>query len=273
MVTRSVGFLLALSVLAGCDARPRTGPTAPIPGTLAVTTIDVVGSSMDDGFLYFVKVGFRAVGTSVSVLGLSIFRTDAGVETQVARTRFNPPRFIGTSVDNVADGAPLDVRTRSAIEKLTVRVEYLDASWQSATAVAETPVQLPTSATESAIDIVRFEVLGSTGPGRFYYWPKLTLVEAGGRSGVTILSINFELLDVGLAGRVPPYERRILLSAGGTVNLDEEGWGSWLEIESLSRATRLSVTVVFVDAAGGRVNSVTKIAPVVPGSPDDDSAP
>jgi hypothetical protein len=97
--------------------------------------------------------------------------------------------------------------------------------------------------------------------GRYHYFPKLTLKETSGRTSVRIVRIAFELLDVGPDGRVQPSQQQIPVPAGGTIVLDENEWGPWVEIDSSAEASRVAVAISFVDDRG-RSGSVSAVAPV-----------
>ena len=99
--------------------------------------------------------------------------------------------------------------------------------------------------------------------GRFLYWPKLTLAETSGRSPASIKKIAFELLDVGAATQAPPLWNAPDVRAGDTVSFvtGKGGQAPWFEIDSSGNASRVSVTISFVDD-GGRGGLVSAIAPV-----------
>ena len=87
--------------------------------------------------------------------------------------------------------------------------------------------------------------------GRYTYVPYLTLAETSGHSDAKIIGTNFELLGIGVNGRVPPVNDRFTVPAGGTVRLaDDPYWGDpWLSIDNRLRASGLSVSFTYLDDA------------------------
>lgn len=162
-------------------------------------------------------------------------------------------------------GSVLDFTTDVALSAVTVTVTFSDVNGRTHTvsAVAQAPaVSANRSAAELAIQ--SFTVDGWVGSrGRHHYWPKLRLTETTGRSHVIIRQMTFELLDVGVDGRIPRVMDSFLVGAGGSISLSEDahGWGPWLEIDSRAMATRVSLTVLFQDASGfgGSVSAVAQV--------------
>ena len=154
--------------------------------------------------------------------------------------------------------------TTGPLETLTARVFYVDQTGRSGTAVADITVpKLPTDTSDATVAIRTFSVVGYSLEGRFYYRPRLTLAETTGRGNVSIVGIDFQLLDVGPSGRVPQYRQPIEVPAGQTIVLDMTGWGPspWIEIDSVSEASRVLVVIYFVDGSG-RGGSVSAVADV-----------
>ena len=100
--------------------------------------------------------------------------------------------------------------------------------------------------------IKQFTIVRSERAGRVLYWPKLTLAETSGRSRASIRKIVFELLDVGAAGQIQTVWSVPAVRAGDTISLDtgKDGRGPWFEIESSADASRVAVSIAFVDDAG-----------------------
>lgn len=162
-------------------------------------------------------------------------------------------------------GSVLDFTTDVELSAVTATVTFSDVNGRTHTvsAVAQAPaVSENRSAAELAIQ--SFTVDGWVDSrGRHHYWPKLRLTETTGRSHVIIRQMTFELLDVGVDGRIPTVNDSFLVGAGGSISLSEDahGWGPWLEIDSKAMATRVSLVVLFQDASGlgGLVSAVAQV--------------
>ena len=122
---------------------------------------------------------------------------------------------------------------------------------------------VPARASSASLEIRQFTISRRQHQGRFLYWPKLTLAETSGRSGASIKKIAFELLDVGASGQARSVWNAPDVPAGDTLSLvtGTGGQSPWFEIDSSGDASRVSVAISFVDAAG-RGGLVTAIAPV-----------
>jgi hypothetical protein len=156
----------------------------------------------------------------------------------------------------------VEITSPTALSSITATVSFTNDLGQTGSVAAT--VDGPTiSASPSGATLViqTFTVSGWYDHGLSFYWPKLTLTETSGRSSASINKINFELLDIGSSGRVPPDLTPRAVPAGGTISLDDDGYGPWFEISSTADASRVSVVISFVDDAG-RGGSVSAIAPV-----------
>jgi hypothetical protein len=131
----------------------------------------------------------------------------------------------------------------------------------TAPAIAMTPAGAPAIASLAVLD---FTVTLERRPTaqEFWYTPILTLAETSGLSDARIVEMNFELLDVGVQGRVPRVSEHFTVNAGGTLTIAEDNYGGpWLQIISSWDAARVSVTIKYVDSAG-RESAVSAIAQV-----------
>jgi hypothetical protein len=97
---------------------------------------------------------------------------------------------------------------------------------------------------------VRVTVTYDVQRGSYTYVPYLTLAETSGNSDAKIIGMNFELLGIGVNGRVPPVVDRFTVPAGGTVRLGDDAYGnSWLSIDNRLKASGLTLSVTYLDDA------------------------
>jgi hypothetical protein len=100
------------------------------------------------------------------------------------------------------------------------------------------------------LEIRDFTVTIAYSNGNYTYVPYLTLAETSGQSDAKIIRTNFELLGIGVNGRVPPVDDRFTVPSGGTVKLAEDDYGgTWLSIDSQFKASGLSVSFTYLDDA------------------------
>ncbi len=272
--------LLVLALTIGCGTRSPVAPSdsestpngdVGVPPQLHVSTFSLAGwysdkyhyiptlavTSSSKGWINIERLEFREGGPDVPA--------SEDVLSSIHYHR-QPQRLPpGTTVELSPAGSVLDFTSDVELSAVTVTVTFSDVNGRSHTvsAVAQAPsVSENRSAAELAIQ--SFTVDGWVGSGgRHHYWPKLRLTEMSGRSHVIIRQMTFELLDVGVDGRIPTVNDPLLVGAGGSISLSEDayGWGPWLEIDSRAMATRVSLTVLFQDASGlgGSVSAVAQV--------------
>ena len=86
--------------------------------------------------------------------------------------------------------------------------------------------------------------------GRYTYLPYLTLAETSGASDAKVIDMKFELLGIGLNGRVPSLGDRFTVPAGSNVRLADDGYGgSWMSIDSQFKASGISMSFTYLDDA------------------------
>ena len=272
---------LVLSVAAACTRTPMQ-PTAGQPaaaavsnpaalnGSLAITAFSVSG--WYDGTFHYVLAGLSVAASDRSDLLLqrvAFTGSQGGVITPVAGVTFGTPARnlpAGTAMDLAKDQAlsTTEFKSSGALSSVTVSVYFIDAAGHHGSVAADTVVPAtPQTASTAALTIGTFTVEGWFEKGYFQYWPKLTLRESAGRSQATIKTITFELLDVGPAGRVPPWWTPGVVPAGGSLQLTEDDYGgAWFSISSTAEASRVSMRISFVDDAGrgGVVSSVAQVS-------------
>jgi len=274
--------LAALSSCVACGAATPTRPTsappvspAPAEGgngsrALSISAFSVDGWHADGQFHYLpnVSVVAAADGGSVEVQDISFERSDGGIQVPLSNLRYGarPQVPAGARLDlTLVPGRVTDIVSTLAIDRITVRVGFVDGTGRSGVALAE--VAVPAVSRESPTATLAIRTLSVQSwykNGRYHYWPRLTLAETTGRSHAVIMRIDFELLDVGPAGGVPPSSPVISVPAGAAVTLDEDDYGGpWLEIDSSANASRVSVVVSFVDSdrRGGSVRATTQVSP------------
>jgi hypothetical protein len=269
--------ILTLSMAAGCaknPAAPTAGAGQPsstfgnLTSALSVTEFSVQGWQ-DNVFHYLptVSVSVPATGDTVYVQRVDFSTSSSGATTRLGGIAFGTPQLVvspGGTLDLFKGTPPAEITSPAGLASITATVFFANGVGQTGSlAVTKDVAPLPPSASSAALVIQSFSVVGSFDRSSFSYWPKLTLTETSGVSRALIKKMTFELLDVGPSGRVPTSWEPRDVPAGGSITLDEDdyGYGPWLEITSMADASRVSVTISFVDDAG-RGGSVTAVAPV-----------
>ena len=269
--------VLILSLSAGCGKNPAAPTsTAGMPSStsqnlsnaLSITAFSLQGWH-DDVFHYLptVSVSVPSTGGTVYAQRVDFTTSNSGATTRLTGIAFGSPQRVvspGGTLDLLKGLPPVEITSPVALGSITATVfftNFVDPI-RSVSATKDAPL-LDSNASSAALVIQAFSVVGSSDPGSFFYWPKLTLAETSGVSRAVIKKMTFELLDVGPPGRVPIVWEPREVPAGGTITLDEDsyGYGPWLEITSMAEASRVSLAISFVDDAG-RGGSLTAVAPV-----------
>jgi len=267
---------LTLSLSAGCGknpAAPTSGAGQPssttenLTNALSVTEFSLQGWQ-DAVFHYLptVSVSVPPTGSSVTVQRVDFSTSNSGATTHLTGVVFvSPPHVVspGGSLNLFNNNSPMEIVSPVTLVSITATVSFTSDAGQTGTvAITENAPLFAADASSAALAIQAFSVVGSSEGGSFGYWSKVTLAETSGVSRALIKKMTFELLDVGPAGRVPPSWEPREVPAGGSITLDEDDYGGpWLWITSMSNASRVSLTISFVDDAG-RGGSVTAVAPV-----------
>jgi hypothetical protein len=260
-LVRFLTLAAALSGCAGCSKTLQT-PTMPdaSPSTLLVTSLTVAGFYADGRFSYVPKVVVQAASGPLEVVGVTFTRPGSGGSTPLRTLHLGP---IHLGAGGTYQLSSVEIVTDLPLDGLSVSVAYVSQTGLQRTAVAdaEVPVVPTEESADAKLEVRAFSVPAKLMNGRYHYFPKLTLKETSGRTSVRIVRIAFELLDVGPDGRVQPSQQQIPVPAGGTIVLDENEWGPWVEIDSSAEASRVAVAISFVDDRG-RSGSVSAVAPV-----------
>ena len=210
-------------------------------------------------------------GRPVSVQRVDFTADDAGTRRLLKGVRYAAAQRVqpGDTIELVShDGAAdqAEIASPLALASISAIVFFVDDEGQTgivsaAARVPEVP-DLPPSP-HSRSNTSRIE--RRQHQGRFRYWPKLTLAETSGRSPASIKKILFELVDVGSAGQVLPIWNVSEVLAGDTISLvtGKNGQAPWFEIESSGDASRVSVSISFVDdrGRGGMVSAIALVKP------------
>ena len=86
--------------------------------------------------------------------------------------------------------------------------------------------------------------------GTYTYVPYLTLAETSGLSDAKVIDVKFELLGIGLNGRVPSLGDRFTVPAGGQVRLAEDAYGgTWMSIDNRLKASGITMLFTYLDDA------------------------
>jgi hypothetical protein len=236
---------------------------------LSISAFSVDGWHADGVFHYVPKVSVAAAADAgnVEVHGVSFERSDLEVQIPLSHLQYATRPLVpagGRLELAVTPGQVPDLVSTNAVDRMTVRVGFVDGTGRSGVALAE--VAVPTVSRESPTATLAIRTLSVQSwyqNGRYHYWPRLTLEETTGRSHALIMRIDFELLVAGPAGRVPASWRMFTVPAGAAVTLDEDDYGGpWLEIDSSANAARVSIVVSFVDGRGrgGSVRAVAQVS-------------
>jgi hypothetical protein len=268
---------LALSLSAGCSgtnpAAPTAAPSRPPSTSQDLTNaMSVTGFSLqgwrDSSFHYLptISVSVPPAGSSLTVQRVDFGTSNNGATTHLTGVVFvKPPHVVapGGTLNLFDNNSPMEIISPVALASIMATVSFTSDAGQTGTvAITENAPQFAPDASSAALVIQAFSVVGSSEGASFGYWPKLTLAETSGVSRALIKKMTFELLDVGPNGRVPPSWERREVPAGGSITLDEGDYGDpWIWITSMGNASRVSLTISFVDDAG-RGGSVTAVAPV-----------
>ena len=270
--------LLSAAIAAGCSNSNTAAKTpdasssssADRAGTLSVTAFRFSGWH-DESFHYLpaLSVAAPVTGRPVFVQRVDFTAEDAGARRLLKGVRYAAGQRVqpGSTLDLVSDAGsadPTEIASARALESISAIIFFTDDDGQTGivSAVAKVP-DMPDRASLASLAIRQFSVSRRQHQGRFLYWPKLTLAETSGRSRASIKKIAFELLDVGAATQALPLWNAPDVPAGDTVTLatGKGGGAPWFEIDSNGNASRVSVTISFVDDAG-RGGLVSAIAPV-----------
>jgi hypothetical protein len=270
--------LLSAAIAAGCSNSNTAAKTpeasssssADRAGTLSVTAFRLSGWH-DEGFHYLPALSVAAPASSrpVFVQRVDFTAEEAGSRRLLKGVRYASAQRVqpGGTVELVPEsgsGDPTEIASARALESISAIIFFTDDDGQTGivSAAARVP-DMPDRASLASLVIRQFSVSRRQHQGRFLYWPTLTLAETSGRSRASIRKIAFELLDVGAATQALPLWNAADVPAGDTVTL-ATGKGSqapWFEIDSIGNASRVSVTISFVDDAG-RGGLVSAIATV-----------
>jgi hypothetical protein len=268
---------LALSGLACGHASPsaptpvtsgdRIGQPA-LAGGLTVSRFSLTGWK-DQRFHYLpvLSVTLAPDAQPVSVQQIDLTAVIDGRTQSVGGVKYGLAKALqpGDTLDLTADQSLLGVTmmTDQPLGTVTVTVSYVDGAGAITTATATAQAPEVSDGSIATLAIRSFTVSGWTEGGWFQYWPRLTLAETSGASRAIIKQMVFELTGTGSAGRVPVVWNPAEIAAGGTITLDEDGYGGpWLAISSqLANAARVSVVISYVDNAG-RGASISAVADV-----------
>ena len=269
---------MSVTIAAGCGnghdaARAADASTAPATdraGTLSVTTFRFSGWH-DDRFHYLPALSVMAppTGRPVFVQRVDFTADDPGSRRLLRGVRYAAAQRVqpgGTVelVSNTGAADPAEIASPLALGSISAIVFFTDEDGQTGivSAAARVP-DVSDRASQTSLEIRQFTVVRRQQQGRFVYWPKLTLAETSGRGGASIRKILFELLDVGGASQPPPFWTPQDVPAGDTISLvtERDGKAPWFEIDSTGDASRVSMAISFVDAAGrgGLVSAVTGV--------------
>jgi hypothetical protein len=269
--------LLTLSLSAGCAGKSPTAPTAALGVSPAISqdlthALSVTDFSLqgwrDSSFHYLptMSVSVPPTGSSVTVQRVDFYTSNSGATTHLTGVVFVSPQHVvspGGTLDLFHQNSPMEIISPVALASITATVSFANGAGQTGTAaITENAPLFAPDASSAALVIQAFSVVGSSEGASFGYWPKLTLAETSGVSRALIKKMTFELLDVGSSGRIPPSWEAREVPAGASITLDEDDYGGpWLWITSMGDASRVSLTISFVDDVG-RGGSVTAVAPV-----------
>lgn len=270
--------LLSAAVAAGCRSSYPAASTADASsassidraGTLSVTAFRFSGWH-DESFHYMPALSVTApsTGRPVFVQRVDFTADDAGARRLLKGVRYAVARRVqpGGTVELVSDAGaadPAEIASPLALASISAIIFFTDDEGQPGIVSAAVRVpDVPDRAPLASLAIREFTVDRRQHQGRFLYWPKLTLAETSGRSRASIRKIVFELLDVGAAEQAPPVWNPADVQAGATISriTGRNGQTPWSQIDSGGDASRVSVTISFVDD-GGRGGLVSAIAPV-----------
>jgi hypothetical protein len=269
--------LLTLSLSAGCGGKNPVAPTAapgvsPSPSQDLTNALSVTDFSLQgwrDGSFHYLptmSVSVPPTGGSVTVQRVDFATSNSGATTHLTGVVFvSPPHVVspGGTLNLFNNNSPMEIISPVALASITATVSFTSDAGQTGTvAITENAPLFAPDASSAALVIRAFSVVGSSEGASFGYWPKVTLAETSGVSPALIKKMTFELVDVGPPGRIPPSWEPREVPAGGSITLDEDDYGGpWLWMTSMADASRVSLTISFVDDAG-RGGSVTAIAPV-----------
>jgi hypothetical protein len=247
--------------------RESPGQTA-LGGGLAVSSFGLTGWK-DESFHYrpTLSVTVPSEARPVFVQQIDFTAVVGGRSTSVGGLRYGVAKLVGPgqTLDLMTDSSygSVAIVTAEPLGTVMVTVSYADETGIAGTATANAETPDVVAGSIATLAIRSFTVTGWTQSGRFHYWPKLTLAETSGSSRAVIKQMVFELVDTGPQGKVPIVWNPAQVPAGGTLTLDEGGYGDpWLEIDSTSaNASRVSVVISYVDEQG-RGGSISAVADV-----------
>ena len=270
--------LLSAAITLGCsdshpEAKTADASSASLSdraGTLSVTAFRFSGWH-DESFHYLPALSVTAplTGRPVSVQRVDFTAEDAGTRRLLKGVRYAAAQRVqpGDTIELVSHDGGADqaeIASPLALASISAIVFFVDDEGQTGivSAAARVP-EVSDSASLASLAIEHFSIERRQHQGRFRYWPKLTLAETSGRSPASVKKILFELVDVGSAGQVLPVWNVSEVPAGDTISLvtGKNGQAPWFEIESSGDASRVSVSISFVDDQG-RGGMVSAIAPV-----------
>jgi hypothetical protein len=274
---RAAALLLSAAALSCGDSRPAASAadvsSASIEraATLSVAAFRFSGWH-DDGFHYLPALSVTAPSTGRPVLVQRIDFTadDAGTRRLLKGVRYAAAQRVqpGGTVQLVSDAGhdgPTEIASPLALGSISAIVFFTDDEGRTGILSADARVpDVPDHASLASLAIRHFTADRRQHLGRYLYTPQLTLAETSGRSRAFIKKIVFELIDVGAAALPQTVWNAADVPAGDTVSLVSAKDGrAWCEIESKGTASRLSVTISYVDEAG-RGGLVSAIAPAHP---------
>ena len=270
--------LLSAAIVVGCSTGQHAATAADESsassndraGTLSVTTFRFSGWHDEScHYLPALSVTAPVTGRPVLVQRVDFTADDPGSRRLLKGVRYPTglrvqPGGTVELVSNTGTAEPAEIASPLALGSISAIVFFADDDGQTGivSAVARAP-EVSDRDSNASLAIRAFTVGRRQGPGRFLYWPKLTLAETSGRSRARIRKIAFELLDVGGASQAPPVWNAPDVPPGGTISL-ATGSGAkapWFEIESSGDASRVSVAISFVDDAGhgGLVSAIALV--------------
>ena len=279
--SRGLHIAAALALSGMSLACGHANPAAPAPlaggdraeqpalaGGLTISAFSLTGWK-DQSFHYVPMLSVRLASDAqpVSVQQINLTAIVDGRSRPLAGVRYGDAKTLqpGQTLDLATDRSHggLAIATDQAIATVTVTVSYAGAGGAVATATATADAPDVSADSVATLAIRSFTVTGWTEGGWFQYWPRLTLAETSGASRAVIKQMVFELTGTGSAGRVPVVWDPAQIAAGGTITLDEDGYGGpWLAISSqVANAARVSVVISYVDEHG-RGASVAAVADV-----------
>jgi hypothetical protein len=270
--------VLSAAIAAGCSnehsalraADPSGASATDRAGTLSVTAFRFSGWH-DESFHYLPQLSVTAPanGRPVFVQRVDFTAEDGGSSRLLKGLRYGvAPRVQpGSTVELVSDSSsaePADIDSALALSSITAIVFFADDIGQTGlVSVASRVPDVSDRPSLASLAIGQFSVSRRQHHSRFLYSPKLTLAETSGRSRATIKKIVFELLDAGASGQAFPVWSAPDVPAGNTISLvtASDGQRPWFEIDSGGDASRMSVSISFVDDAGrgGLVSAIALV--------------